>query len=76
VKLLDIHGVNVGRQTEIHTTEPLLCEPSDFKVEMAIEQLKSHKTPGTDQIPAELIKVVRSINFLFLFEIRRNCLKR
>jgi len=23
---------------------------------MAIEELKSHKTPGTDQIPAELIK--------------------
>jgi len=26
-QLLNIHGVNDGRQTEIHTTEPLLPEP-------------------------------------------------
>ena len=26
------------------------------EVEMAIDKLKSHKSPGTDQIPAELIK--------------------
>jgi len=31
-------------------------EPSAFEVELAIEKLKSHKSPGTDQIPAELIK--------------------
>jgi hypothetical protein len=31
-------------------------EPSAFEVEMAIEKLKSHKSPGIDQIPAELIK--------------------
>jgi hypothetical protein len=31
-------------------------EPSDFEVEMAIEKLKRHKSPGIDQIPAELIK--------------------
>ena len=37
-------------------------EPSDFKVELAIEKLKSHKSPGIDQIPAELIKAgVRTI---------------
>ena len=30
--------------------------PSAFEVEMAVEKLKSHKSPGTDQIPAELIK--------------------
>ena len=32
-------------------------EPSAFEVELAIEKLKSHKSPGTDQTPAELIKV-------------------
>jgi hypothetical protein len=32
-------------------------EPSAFEVELAIEKLKSHKSPGIDQIPAELIKV-------------------
>ena len=26
------------------------------KVELAIEKLKNHKSPGIDQIPAELIK--------------------
>ena len=31
-------------------------EPSAFKVEMAIEKLKRHKSPGIDQIPLELIK--------------------
>ena len=30
---------------------------SAFEVEVAIEELKSHKLPGTDRIPAELIKV-------------------
>ena len=30
--------------------------PSALEVEVAIEKLKSHKSPGTDQIPAELIK--------------------
>ena len=31
-------------------------EPSAFRVEMAIEKLKGHKSLGIDQIPAELIK--------------------
>ena len=44
------------RQEEIHTAEPLVPEPSAFEVELAIEKIKSHKSPGIDQIPAELIK--------------------
>jgi hypothetical protein len=43
------------RQTEIHTTEPLVPEPSAFEVEIAIEKLKRHKSPGTDQNAAEII---------------------
>jgi len=31
-------------------------ETSAFEVEVAIGKLKNHKSPGTDQIPAELIK--------------------
>jgi hypothetical protein len=32
-------------------------QPSDSEVQMAIEKLKrQHKSPGIDQIPAELIK--------------------
>jgi len=53
-QLLIVHRVNDVRQTEIHTAEPLVPELSAF--ELAIETLKSHKPPGIDQIPAELIK--------------------
>ena len=38
-QLLHMHGVSDVRQTEIHTTEPLVPEPSAFEVEMAIEKL-------------------------------------
>ena len=55
-----MHGVIDGRQTEIHTTEPLLPEPSAFEFELAFEKQKSHKSPGIDQIPAELFKAVVS----------------
>jgi len=41
---------------EIHTAELLVPGPSAFEVEMVIEKLKRHKTPGIDQSPAELIK--------------------
>jgi hypothetical protein len=49
-----------------------VAEPSAFDVELAIEKLKSHKSPGIDQIPAELIMAekfaVRSIHLLFYLE--------
>jgi hypothetical protein len=44
------------RQTEIHTAEPILPEPSAAEVEVAIRNLKSYKAPAPDQIPAELIQ--------------------
>jgi hypothetical protein len=53
---LNIHGVNDVRQTEIHIAEPLVPEPTAFEIEVAVEKLKSHKSPGIDHIPAELIK--------------------
>jgi hypothetical protein len=55
-QILNVHGVSDIRQAEIHTAEPLVPEPSALEVELAIEKLKSHKSPGIDQIPAELIK--------------------
>jgi hypothetical protein len=53
---LNVHGVNDVRQTEIHTAEPLVLQPSAFEFDMAIEKLKDLNKPGIDQIPAELIK--------------------
>jgi len=54
--LLNVHGVNGVRQTEMHTAKPLVPEPSAPEDESAAEKLKSHKSPGINQIPAELIK--------------------
>jgi hypothetical protein len=42
-QLSNVHGDNDVKQTEIHTAEPLVPEPSAFEVEMAIEKLKSYK---------------------------------
>jgi hypothetical protein len=53
---LNAHGVNYFRQTEIRTAEQLVPELSVFELEMAVEKLKSHKSPAIDQIPAEFIK--------------------
>jgi hypothetical protein len=52
---LNIHGFNDVRETELHTAEPLLPEPSAFELELAIEN-KKPKSPRVDQIPAELFK--------------------
>ena len=55
-QLFNMHGVKDVGQAEIHTAEPQVPEPSAIEVELAIDKLNSHKSPGTDQIPAELIK--------------------
>jgi hypothetical protein len=52
-QILNVHGVSGVRQAEIHTAEPLVPEPSVLEVELAIEKLKSQKSPGIDQIPTE-----------------------
>jgi hypothetical protein len=65
---------------DIHTAEPLVPEPSLVEVEIAIRKLKSYKSPGADQIPAELIKaggeILRSEILIFILKvygIMRNC---
>jgi len=55
-QLFNVHGVKDVGQAEIHTTEPLVPEPSASEFELAIDKLESHKSPHIDQIPAELIK--------------------
>jgi hypothetical protein len=44
--LLNAHRVSDVKQTEIHTAEPLAPEPRAFEDELAIEKVKSHKSPG------------------------------
>jgi hypothetical protein len=55
-QLFIVHGINGVRQTAVPKAKPLVPEPSAYEVEMAIEKLKRHKSPGIDQIPVELIK--------------------
>jgi hypothetical protein len=53
--VLNVHGVHNVRQMDIHTAEPLVPEPSLIEVEIAFGKLKRYKSPGTDNIPDELI---------------------
>jgi hypothetical protein len=77
---LNVQEIMDVRQTEIHTAEPLVPEPSAFEVEMAIEKLKGQKSTSTDQIAAEFIKsggkTIRyeSINVLIRYGIRGSAL--
>jgi hypothetical protein len=50
-------------QTEKHTDELLLPEPSSFKAEICNEKLRRYLSSCTDQIQAE-----RSKNLLFYLE--------
>ena len=76
-----MHGVNDVRQTEIHTAEPRVTEVGVFEFDLAIEQLKFTNNhllikslqnglkQGVEQF------AMRSIKLLFLFGIKRNCLR-
>ena len=55
-QLFNVHCFKDVRQAEIHTAELLVREPNAAEVELDIDKVKSHKSPGIDQIPAELIK--------------------
>jgi len=43
-----LHGFNVVGQAEIQTAEPLVTDPSASEIELAIDNLKRHKSPGID----------------------------
>jgi len=48
-QLFNVHGLKGVGQAQIHTAEPLVPEPSAAEFELAIDKLKSHKSPGIDQ---------------------------
>jgi hypothetical protein len=50
-----VYNVSDIRLIEVHTAEPLVPGPSRLEVEIAIAKLKKCKSPGSDQILAELI---------------------
>jgi hypothetical protein len=75
--VLNVHGVHDVRRMDTQTAEPLVPEPGLVEVEIAIGKLKSYKSPGTDHIPAELIKaggetLYSEIHRLVIYGIRRN----
>jgi len=39
-QLFNVHGISDVRQTETHTAEPIVPEPSTLEFELAIEKLK------------------------------------
>jgi hypothetical protein len=55
-QLLNVHIASDVRQIEIHMAEPLVPGPSCLEVEIAIAKLRNYKSPGSDQILAELIQ--------------------
>jgi hypothetical protein len=55
-QLLNVHGAGDVRQTEMHTAELFVPDPSASEAEFAIGMLKRYNSPGVDQIPAELIQ--------------------
>jgi hypothetical protein len=55
-QLLNVHRVSEVRIIEIHTAEQLVPDPGTFEVEISISKLKRYKSPGSYQIPAEIIQ--------------------
>ena len=80
-QLFNVQGFKDVAQAEIHTTEPLVPEPSAAEVELAIDKIKSRKSPGIGQIPAELIKAGGRTICLEIHKLitsiwkKKNCLK-
>jgi hypothetical protein len=53
-QLLNVHNVSYVRHIEVHMAKPLVPGLSRFEVEIAIAKFKNYKSPGNDEILAEL----------------------
>ena len=76
LQLFNMHGVKDVGQAGINTAEPLVPEPSASEFELAIDKLKSHKSPGIDQILAELIKAGGRTIFLEIHKLTTSVWKK
>jgi len=79
-QLFNVLGVSDVKQTEAHTEDPMCLCPLSLKMKQLVKSYKCYRLPGTHQIPAEFIKEVgqfmlRPINFLILFGMRKNCFR-
>jgi hypothetical protein len=68
-QLLNVDNVSEVRQIEVRRAEPLVPGPSRLEVEVAITELKEYKSPGSDQIPAELIQARSEILLSAIHEL-------
>jgi hypothetical protein len=54
-QLLNVHNTSDVKQIEVHTAEPIVLGPTCLEFEIAIENMKTYKSPGHNQIPALLV---------------------
>jgi hypothetical protein len=71
-QLLSEHNVSDVRQIEVHTAQLLVPSPSHLEVEIAITTLKKYKSPGSDQIPAELIQAGGEISLSTIHDLNNS----
>jgi hypothetical protein len=55
-QLLNVHGSNYVRQTEIRSAKPSVPKPRAFEVQMAIRKHNRYKPTGINKTPTELIE--------------------
>jgi hypothetical protein len=68
-QLLNVHNVSDVRQIAVHMAESLVPGSSHLEVEIAIAKLEKYKSPGSDQILAELIQAGGEILLLEIHKL-------
>jgi hypothetical protein len=66
--LADSHNI-FNTWNKVNTTEPLVPGPSCIDIEIATAKLKKYKSPGSDQIPAELIQAGGEVLLAVIHEL-------
>jgi hypothetical protein len=54
--IFNVQRASDVRQIEIQTAEPLVPDRIAYEVEIVIAALKMYESPGSDEIPAEVIQ--------------------